>query len=287
MVHFFQINKNNKPKFFNHNKKEIPRPKNVQIIPTGFPIGVLFHPPLHNKIFAYVIDNKGRTQYFYTKEYKEKMENEKYNNFPKLIPKINKLLKHCKNNNNEICKSIVLMQECNFRIGHEKYKKLYDTNGALTINHKHLKKTPNQIDIEFLGKKKEINFCSVPKNSSLFSNLENTIKNKSNLFKDTNYNKVRTFLQDFNLKPKDIRQYSANANFFENLKNNDINQPNKKYLKHMLELTAKKMNHTPSVCKKEYLMPQWFTYDTQKLKEISNKNNFHNTINILHKNSQK
>jgi len=283
MKHFFQINdlKNKKSYFFNSQLKLIP-PPNIQKVALGFPKAILFHPPLHNKIYAYVIDNKNRIQYFYTKEYKEQMENKKYNKFPKLIQPIQKLINECSKQNNDICKSILMMNECNFRIGHEKYKKLYNTNGTLTLSHKHLHKNGNNINIQFLGKKKEENFCSISPKSKLYSNLQSSIKNKKQLFNNINYNDVYNFLKEYNLKPKDIRQYSANSIFFSNLQKNIINDKPKKYLKNILQLTAQKMNHTPNVCKKEYLMPQWFNEDKlEEIQKYAQNNNFEKTINYI------
>ena len=110
------------------------------------------------------------------------MEEEKYSHFPKIVPIVEKLLHHCERNSNkdEVCKSVLLMNECNFRIGHEKYKKMYDTDGALTINHKHINPSNNKIDISFLGKKKEENFCEIRKSSKLYEDLQNTYKKKTN-----------------------------------------------------------------------------------------------------------
>ena len=165
---FYQINNlgQKKSHFFNSKKESIREsqlPSTVKKVALGFPQAVLFDPPLHNKIYAYVIDSRGRKQYFYTKEYKDGMESEKYSHFPKIIPIVEKLLHQCGRNSgeDEVCKSVLLMNECNFRIGHEKYKKMYDTDGALTINHKHIHPSNNKIDIRFLGKKKEENFCEI------------------------------------------------------------------------------------------------------------------------------
>jgi DNA topoisomerase-1 len=216
------------------------------------------------------------------------MEEEKYSHFPKIVPIVEKLLHHCGRNSgkDEVCKSVLLMNECNFRIGHEKYKKMYDTDGALTINHKHIHPSNNKIDIRFLGKKKEENFCEIRKPSKLYEDLQNTYNKKGNLFNDIQYNDVYTFLKKYQITPKDIRQYSANNLFYRNIQENPIqeNENPKKYLKNILGMTAEKMNHTPGVCKKEYLMPQWFTMPPQELNKMSNRKNFKDFIDILAKN---
>jgi DNA topoisomerase-1 len=290
---YYQINnlKQKKSNFFNSKKEFIEEnklPDTVKKVALGFPQAVLFDPPLNNKIYAYVIDSRGRKQYFYTKEYKNKMEGEKYGHFPKIVPIVEKLLHHCERNsgNDEVCKSVLLMNECNFRIGHEKYKKMYDTDGALTINHKHIHPSNNKIDIRFLGKKKEENFCQIRKPSKLYEELQNTYQKKKNLFNNIQYNDVYSFLKKYQITPKDIRQYSANNIFYQNIRENPIqeNDNQKKYMKNILEMTANKMNHTPAVCKKEYLMPQWFTIQPQELHKMTNRKNFRDFITVIAKN---
>jgi DNA topoisomerase-1 len=287
---YYQINNldQKKSNFFNSKKESIEEnalPETVKKVALGFPQAVLFDPPLNNKIYAYVIDSRGRKQYFYTKEYKKEKEQEKYNHFPKIIPVIEKILDQSNKNFNkdEIYKSVLLMNECNFRIGHEKYKKMYDTNGTLTINHKHIHPSKNKIDIRIIGKKKEENFCQIGKPSKLYEELQNTYLKKKNLFNNINYNDVYTFLKKYKISPKDIRQYSANNLFYKNIKEIPIqeNENPKKYMKNILEKTAEKMNHTPGVCKKEYLMPQLFAFEPQELHKMTNKNNFRDFINLI------
>lgn len=290
---YYQINNLNQKKsnFYNSKKELIEEnelPETVKKVALGFPQAVLFDPPLKNKIYAYVIDSRGRKQYFYTKEHKEEMKQQKYNHFPKIVPIIEKILDHCHKNflKNEVCKSILLMNECNFRIGHEKYKKLYDTNGTLTLNHKHIHPSKNKIDIHFIGKKKEDNFCQIRKTSKLYNDLQNIHNKKKNLFNNIQYNDVYKFLKKYQITPKDIRQYSANNIFYKNIQENPIqeNENPKKYMKNILGKTAEKMNHTSTVCKKEYLMPQLFTIHPNKLYKMTNRKNFRDFINSLAKN---
>jgi DNA topoisomerase-1 len=290
---FYQINnlEQKKSNFFNSQKqpiREAELPTTVKKVALGFPQAVLFDPPLNDKIYAYVIDSRGRKQYFYTKEYKDGMQVEKYSHFPKIVPIVEKLLHQCGRDSgkDEVCKSVLLMNECNFRIGHEKYKKMYDTDGALTINHKHIHPSNNKIDIRFFGKKKEENFCQIRKPSKLYESLQNTYQKKKKFFNDIQYNDVYTFLKKYKITPKDIRQYSANNLFYRNIQENPIqeNENPKKYLKNILGMTAEKMNHTPGVCKKEYLMPQWFTMSPQEMNKMTNQKNFRDFIDVMAKN---
>jgi len=290
MKYYYQVNDLEKKtsKFYNSKKEQISEkniPESVQKVALGFPYAVLFDPPLRGKIYAYVLDNAGRKQYFYTKDYKENMEEEKYKKFPKIIDRVEKLLRYCRKDDSEKALAVMLMDECNFRIGHEKYKKLYGTNGTLTLNSSHMTKKRDGIEIEFQGKKKETNYCLVRKSSDLYPRLNRIVdKARAPLFKDCKYDDVYEFLKNYHVRPKDIRQVSANRNFYRYLKNSEYNKEEnfKKYLKMILDKTSEKMNHTASVCKKEYLMPQWFLFeDGEKLKNYVKNHDFPQTIKYI------
>jgi len=292
MKYYYQINDLEKKtsKFYDSNKNPVNErnlPVTVKKVAMGFPIAVLFDPPLKGKIYAYVIDNAGRKQYFYTKDYKDGMEEKKYKKFPKIIEKVDRLINDCKKDDSEVALAVMLMNECNFRIGHEKYKKLYGTNGTLTLNASHMTKKNNGIEIEFTGKKKEINYCFIKKKSFLYPRLEKIAdKNKAPLFKNIKYDDVYDFLKEYNVRPKDIRQVSANRSFYEFIIENNYEGEDKKsakkYLKEILEITSKKMNHTATVCKNEYLMPQWFLIeDVNKIRKYAINHDFEQTIKYI------
>lgn len=292
MKYYYQVNDLEKKtsKFYDARKNPIPEnmlPPTVQKVAMGFPYATLFDPPLKGKIYAYVIDNAGRKQYFYTKDYKEEKEEEKYKKFPRIIERVNNLLSHCKKKDDEVSLAIMLMNECNFRIGHEKYKKLYGTNGTLTLNSSHMTKKSDGIEIEFAGKKKEINYCLVKKNSDLYPRLLKIVdKPKTPLFKEIKYDDVYDFLKEYKVRPKDIRQVSANRSFYEFVNkfqyNGEDKKSSKEYLKNILDKTSTKMNHTATVCKNEYLMPQWFMFDdVKKLRNYAKSHDFPQTIKYI------
>jgi len=297
MKHFYQYNnlETKISKFYNANHKRINEkdlPNDIQKVAMGFPYAILFHPPLEGKIYAYVIDKAGRKQYFYTKKYKEKMSSEKYKKFPKLIDKVDLLLNYCRTHKNNLTTAILLMNDCHFRIGHEKYKKLYNTNGTLSLGSSHMEKKDGNIKIEFLGKKKEKNICILSKKeSNLYKTIDDFIrKNGNKLFNDLKYDKVYDFLRDYGLRPKDIRQVSANKEFYNNMRRYKFTgdymskKDVKKYLKNLLEVTSESMNHTAGVCKKEYLMPQWFLLygeDFLKMYNYIKKSDFKKSIKYI------
>jgi DNA topoisomerase-1 len=292
---FYQLNNLEKKesKFFNDKREPIGEgdlPDNIQKVALGFPKAILYHPPLNNKIYACVIDNAGRKQYFYTKKYLEKAEGNKFKNFTQMIQKVNKLLDYCYKHCNEITTSIVLMDECNFRIGHEKYKKLYGTDGALTLTKDHIRKKDDKIHIEFLGKKKEVNYCLLDdKESHLYKILDRFLsKNQKDLFKNIKYDDVYQLIKKYKLKPKDIRQVGANRQFYSNLKRMRLKGETvkecKQFMREVLEITGRKMNHTPAVCKKKYLIPKWFEFqgeEVHKLKKYASSHSFLETVQYV------
>ena len=48
---------------------------------------------------------------------------------------------------------LFLIDRCNFRVGNEKYKKLYNSYGATTLNKSHFTLNKNNVTIRFTGKK--------------------------------------------------------------------------------------------------------------------------------------
>ena len=117
------------------------------------------------------IDTKNRKQYIYNKLFTEQQKHVKFDNlniFGKKIKRIRRdilqsLLK-CSNNNDFITNKqcvisliLYLIDKCNFRVGCEKYKELYNSYGVTTLNSSHLKFNKNNVVIEFIGKKGVLN----------------------------------------------------------------------------------------------------------------------------------
>ena len=251
--------------------------KNFQSVALGFPKAILYSPPLKRKIYAVVEDSAGRTQYFYTKNHIEKKDVEKFKNFVKKVSLIKGIIEDCRNMTkdekiNEIHLAILLIYNCNFRVGNEKYKKLYDTNGAITIRKENLKLVPKGIEISFIGKKKELNHSILRKEDEpkLYDYLRRIYEKHRNeeIFKNISYEDVYDFLREKGTKPKDIRMVSANETFFNEMKRQKLgkdlkNIEIKRYLREVLDRTSERMNHTSAVCKKKYLLPNWF--DLEKI----------------------
>ena len=101
------------------------------------------------------------------KEYIEMQKEIKFEDLIHFGRKIKRIRKDI-NNNIKLCSkdsskirdktciiSIVLylIDRCNFRVGNEKYKKLYNSYGATTLNRRHFTLNKNNILIKFNGKK--------------------------------------------------------------------------------------------------------------------------------------
>ena len=116
-----------------------------------------------DKIQAIGVDDAGRKQYIYSKKFVKEQQEIKFQDliqFGKRIKRLRKDVKHhiskwgdIYNREKIICMVIYLMDNCNFRIGTEEYKKLYNTYGA-TINKNHIIFKENEAEIRFVGKKK-------------------------------------------------------------------------------------------------------------------------------------
>ena len=104
-----------------------------------------------SKVQATGIDSKGRKQYIYSEKHKKDQTKVKFSDliyFGRHLKKIRKdintnLLECCRRNTIESLECqinlvLFIVDNCNFRVGSEKYKKLYKSYGVTTINSKHL-----------------------------------------------------------------------------------------------------------------------------------------------------
>ena len=232
---------------------------------------------LQNKIYASGLDNKGRTQYSYNNDFKEKREDKKFiqlKNFllinDKLDKKINNDLKNNKNIKNRLIATILkLMKICNFRIGNETYEKEYGSIGLTTLQKKHIKFKSTRTIIEFTGKKGVLNSCTFKhtyiqkilrllcnKNKYLFSYYD---ENKQ--LKHINNNDVNEYLEEFGVTNKDLRMTNANYLFLHyfNAYTKDMNfqklseKEQKKIIKECAVEVSKQLHNTVHVVLNSYI----------------------------------
>jgi len=162
--------------------------------------------------------------------------------------------------------SILLMDECNFRVGNSKYT---ESTGLLTIETKHVDVDKNQI--QFNGKKQVENKCSM-KNKFVIEHIrqiwdyvDNDVSDqKKMLFSLENGtmrvypNDINKFLQiyDRDFSAKIFRTWKANKYFFEKIKKLEIPSTVRGFqsnIKTSIEFAAKQLYHTPAICKRAYI----------------------------------
>ena len=256
------------------NKKIIDQFDKLYIVPTYKDIKFYC---LKSKIYASGLDSKGRTQYSYNNEFKEKREDKKFKNLKrfllineKLDKKINSDLKQTKTTKNKLIATILkLMKICNFRIGNETYEKEYGSIGLTTLKKKHLKFNSTKTIIEFTGKKGVLNTCTFKhpqiqkilrllcnKNKYLFSYYD---ENKN--LKHVTNNDVNEYLSEFNVTNKDLRMTNANYLFlyYFNIYTKDMNFKNldekeqKRIIRECAVEVSKQLHNTVHVVLNSYI----------------------------------
>ena len=164
--------------------------------------------------------------------------------------------------------SILLMDECNFRVGNLKYK---NSTGLLTIETKHCDAKKGKI--EFLGKKQVVNSCLLDDKflTDQIRQLWNEVDTYSprtdgrkflfsfdNGKHRVNTNDLNNFLKIYHpsFSAKMFRTWKANSFFLEKLKTLPIPEKKGEFnenLKTSIEYAAEKLYHTPGICKKSYI----------------------------------
>ena len=270
----------NKSKKYINDKNILNRINNLKIPPAY--TNVIISKKHNSKIQAIGFDSKKRPQYIYNKDFIEQQKKLKFSDlvyFGKKIKRIRKdinlNLKNCYNNNLNILNKkciisiiLYLIDKCNFRVGCDKYQKLYNTIGATTLNKTHIKKMTNSISINFIGKKGVHNSSTIknPMICSLLLELCN-INDKDFLFyyMDESSNKYRITERHINqylkkyhksLSVKMFRTWSANYILLKEILNLDL--PNsvseaKRNINKAVKKAAFHMHHTAHVSKKSYM----------------------------------
>jgi DNA topoisomerase I len=221
------------------------------------------------KILAIGYDEKKRPQYIYNKNFTNKQSVLKFNklidfgiNYDKINDKIkNDLTTHFDSKNKQIATILMIIIDCNFRVGNEKYTIDNKSYGVTTLEKRHLKSKNGNLIIDFIGKKGVKNKCVV-KNKTIKRNLT---KKKKLLTKNQKLFRYRNKNDYFNIKSSDVNDYlkklgnystkyfrtwSANTLLIKELLNENIN------FKKAIENVANYLHHTPSICKKNYLDPK-------------------------------
>ena len=236
---------------------------------------------INSKIQAIGIDSKNRKQYIYNQTHIENQKKIKFSDliyFGKKIKRIrkdmNNNIKKCTTNprfiyNKNCIISVILylIDNCNFRVGCEKYKKLYNTFGVTTLNNSHFKFNKNNIKIEFIGKKGIVNKDHIV-NKNICNIIKELCKNNDDYifyYLDVNNNKYRinekhinNYLKNYHktITVKMFRTWSANYILLKELLNLDLPDSMEKATKNIsiaVKKAAENLHHTKSVSKKSYM----------------------------------
>ena len=234
-------------------------------------------------VLAIGTDSKNRQQYVYSKKYKEEQVAIKFKDliyFGRKIKRIRKdivtLLKKCifnsdyKNRDCVIALIIHLIDRCNFRVGNDKYRQLYNSYGITTINSSHVIKMAQFYKIEFVGKKGVINssyitnryvniilskLCKLYKNDMfLFQYYDNKTQNISRITEKH----INDFLKKYHkgITVKMFRTWNSNYILLKELIRLKLPKDEKiakKNVNMAIIKAAKQLHHTKAVSKSSYM----------------------------------
>jgi DNA topoisomerase I len=278
-----------RPIFFNlKSKKKIPYSSELYkrlshvYIPPAYK-NVKMTDDLDANVLAIGTDSKNRPQYIYSKKHTEEQKVIKFKDllhFGRKIKRIRKdcvtLLKKCifnsdyKNRDCVIALIIHLIDKCNFRVGNDKYRQLYNSYGITTINATHVKKMAQFYKIEFVGKKGVINssyitnryvniilakLCKLYRNDKfLFQYYDNKTYNISRITEKH----INDFLKKYHktITVKMFRTWNANYLLLKELMHLKIPKDEKEAKKNInmaITKAAKHLHHTKAVSKTSYM----------------------------------
>lgn len=224
----------------------------------------------NDKVLAIGEDDRGRKQYTYNPEYIQAANDNKYkkliefgNNYKCIMNRVNKdMITFEDSKKKQVAMILKMIDECNFRVGNEKYTKENKSYGACTLENQHVKVRTGGITIDFIGKEGVRNTCRL-KNKRLTKNLrtkKRTLGKKDRLFAYRSNNKyynvsapdVNRYLKQFgNFTAKNFRTWTANIDLIKELQKDTNNLT--QHLKESVLKIATKMHHTPGICKKNYI----------------------------------
>jgi DNA topoisomerase-1 len=223
-----------------------------------------------DKVLAIGTDDRGRDQYTYNPDYIQDATDNKYksliefgNNYKCIMNRINKdMITFEDSKKKQVAMILKVIDECNFRVGNEKYAKENKSFGVCTLENQHVKIGKDGVTIDFIGKEGVRNTCRV-KNKRLTKNLrtkKKTLNKKDRIFTYRSNNKyyhvkasdVNKYLKQFgDFSAKNFRTWTANVDLIKELQKDTTNL--KKHLTGSIKKISFKMHHTPSICKKNYI----------------------------------
>lgn len=169
-----------------------------------------------------------------------------------------------------IALSLKIMFQCYFRVGSDKNREIYKSYGLTTITKKHLKLSSNQANISFIGKKQQLNQCTLTDKICLKLLKKITFKKDGDepLFSYNDFSVTPQHLNNFlasyhpEITTKTIRTYMVNILYIQKLlglKKAVIPETvfaRKRLSNEFVKEIATKLYHTPAINKKNYLIKE-------------------------------
>ena len=224
-----------------------------------------------SKVQAVCVDSKGRKQFMYHPEHVKKAREKKFECFLQLDSVWNKIQADVKSilakassgnvidKQHQIALIVRLLMTTGLRIGNDKYMKDNNTFGLCTMHLSHLSDEGNLIKICLVGKHHQVNKACVTEEASkqVMRRLvqEKRRRREVRLF-DVHPADVNIWLKRYmsDASSKVLRTHRANKLLMQHF--NRLNtEPVARRLKEAVEKTAADLNHTPAVCKSQYLHP--------------------------------
>lgn len=224
------------------------------------------------KVRAIGYDDRGRSQYIYNPSFTKQRGTLKFSeliefgkNYKRIQSTIQRDLKNKKNEKlQQIAMVLIMIIDCNFRVGNETYTKTNQSYGVTTLRAKHIQISQGNVIVDFIGKKGVRNKCEVrhPLVKQKLKQKKKTLRKKDKIFTYTWDGKqcsvrssdVNKYLKELgNYSTKYFRTWSANHTLIDFLVKNNS-------LRDAIEKTAEKLHHTPAICKKNYLDPKLIRY---------------------------
>ena len=281
------------------NKTDLERIEKMRIPPAWNKVVVSKDP--NAKVQAIGIDEKGRSQFIYSQEHKDKSKGEKYKRVHELGKDLSKITRKIRSELKEpgfekkkaMALIVMLIILTSLRIGSELNKKLYNSYGMTTLLKKHVKIQPDKVSLKFIGKKGVENNAVIKDKlvRTLLKQWANKFKSKAQepFFKYIGNNgnvytlsasDVNKYIKSFGpYTAKDFRTFNANKYLLKELDRLPLN-PDKESIKkthikknmvQALKKVAEYLNNTPAVCKKEYCSPYIVNYYMEEPLELKKK----------------
>lgn len=223
------------------------------------------------------LDSKGKKQYFYSQEWKDKRHSQKFQRMYKFLHKlpilnesIERDMKKSKFTKKKVISFMIkIMQRTNIRVGNKKYLDQNESSGLTTLKKEHVTLNKGRIVLSFRGKHgvdQELVIKSV-KISNFLKKMLDFPTDWIMKYQSSDGNWYRVSAQDVNnyihhaigseFTCKDFRTHGANITFLEFLQTFPVpnsERENKNNISKSLDFTAKSLGHNKATSKNSYVM---------------------------------